>query len=115
VDFSLRMVANANNVISFFAGLGLTYFHNEYTADKWRIDTLHLTNLVDYRENAFGFSGSFGVSLNINTPVGLFAPTGEWRVASITGERKLPQHNQEFIVSQPRFGLIYYPQLSKLF
>lgn len=116
VDFSLRLIANANNAISFFAGLGLTYFHNEYLVDKWHFETdPQDTKYREYKENAFGFSGSFGISLNINTPYGLIAPTGEWRVASITSERKLPQHNQEFIVSQPRFGLIIYPALGKIF
>lgn len=115
IDFSLRAIANASNTISFFAGFGVTYFHNEYLVDKWRIDSAGQTNLLDYKESTFGLSGSFGLSLNFKTPYALISPTGEWRVAVITGDRKLPQRNQEFIVSQPRFGLIIYPTLSKIF
>jgi hypothetical protein len=66
-------------------------------------------------ENAWGWGGSIGLSVNINTPYALIAPTAEWRVAKILGERELDKRKQEFFVSQPRVGLLVYPHFSKLF
>lgn len=113
IDIAPRFVLNARNVFSFYGSFGVTYFRNEWGIDQWYIgqgDTV----LTDYVETGWGISGSIGVSLNINTPIGIVSPTGEWRVSSITGSRQLPQRQDEFFVSQPRFGIIYYPNLTEL-
>lgn len=107
VDFSLRAIANANNVVSFFASAGLTYFHNNYQVLR-EVGEESL-------ENAFGVSGSIGLSVNLQTPYALITPIGEWRFATITGERPLPKRKAEFMVSQPRFGVLIYPNFSKIF
>jgi TatD DNase family protein len=112
LDISVRAIANARNLISFFGTLGLTYFHNEFGADKPFVE-LGLTN--GYIENAFGLGGSLGLSVNINTPYALIAPTAEWRVAQIMGTRELTKRQQDFFVSQPRIGLLIYPRLSRIF
>lgn len=114
IDIAPRFVLNARNVFSFYGSFGVTYFRNEWGIDQWYIEEDNDTILTDFVETGWGISGSIGVSININTPIGLVSPTGEWRVAAITGTRELPQRQQEFFVSQPRFGLIYYPNLKEL-
>jgi hypothetical protein len=112
IDISVRAIANARNVISLFGSLGLTYFHNEFGADRLFAERGELNGWV---ENAWGWGGSIGLSVNINTPYALISPTAEWRVAKIIGDRELDKRKQEFFVSQPRIGLLVYPHLSKLF
>jgi TatD DNase family protein len=115
LDISLRAIANARNIISLFLSLGITHFHNEFGADRPFTEPGPWVQLNAWEENAWGWGGSIGVSVNINTPYALIAPTAEWRVAKILGDRELDKRKQEFFVSQPRIGLLIYPHLSKLF
>ncbi|MBS1914105.1 MAG: TatD family hydrolase [Bacteroidetes bacterium] len=113
LDIKVRATANPRKVVTFFGSLGVTHFSNEFGIDQYLIDHGD-TTLKDYRESAWGISGSFGISLNLNFPFGTFAPTAEWHVAAISGERPLSHRQQEFFVSQPRIGILFYPNLRKL-
>jgi TatD DNase family protein len=113
-DISVRATANPRKIITFFASFGLTHFSNEFGVDQYLIQNGD-TSLKEYQESAWGISGSLGLSLNLVTPYGTIAPTAEWRVATITGERDLPKRKQEFFVSQPRIGILLYPDFSKIF
>jgi hypothetical protein len=112
VDISLRAIANARNIVSLFGSLGITFFHNEFGADE---PFAAQGTINGFEENAMGLGGSLGLSVNINTPWALISPTAEWRVAKILGERELDKRKQEFFVSQPRIGLLIYPNFSRLF
>jgi len=116
-DISLRGTINPRKVVTLYGSLGLTYFHNEFGIDRYLIEKSEADRLryQGSEENAWGISGSVGITVNFDTPYGTIAPTAEWRYASITGERKLPLRKAEFSVSQPRFGLLIYPDLSGLF
>ncbi len=114
IDISLRATANPRKVITFFASLGMTHFSNEFGIDRYLVEHGD-TTLQGYEESAWGLSGSLGISYNFTTPYGTIAPTAEWRVATISGERKLPKRQREFFVSQPRIGIILYPNFTNLF
>lgn len=114
IDFSLRATANPRKIITFFASFGVTYFSNEFGIDRYLVEHGD-TTLKDYRESAWGIGGSLGISYNFNTPYGTISPTAEWRVATISGERKLPKRQNEFFLSQPRIGIILYPNFNKFF
>ena len=120
LDISLRFTANPREVVTFFGSLGITYFHNEFGADRYiiasypnRSDT---SQIQGYIEETWGIGGSFGVSFNYDLPFGTISPTAEWRVMAIDvfGERQLKHRPQEFLVSQPRVGLIFYPNFKNL-
>jgi len=113
IDVSLRATANPRKVITFFGSFGITFFSNEFGIDRYLVEHGD-TTLKDYRESAWGISGSLGISYNLVTPYGTIAPTAEWRVATISGERTLPKRQSEFFLSQPRIGIILYPDFSKL-
>ncbi len=114
LDIKLRATANTRKIVTFFLTLGLTYFDNEFGIDQYLIEKGDKI-LNGYTEQAWGLSGSMGLSLNLVTPYGTIAPTAEWHVSTITGERPLVQRKQEFFVSQPRIGLLIYPNFRKLF
>ena len=53
----------------------------------------------------------------LRTDAPLFADVSEleWRVLEILGERPLPTRKEQFFVSQPRAGILFYPDFSQLF
>lgn len=114
LDISLRATANPRKIITFFATIGLTHFDNEFGIDRYLVQNGD-TSLKGYSESEWGIGGSLGLSYNFDTPYGTISPTAEWRVATISGERKLPKRQREFFVSQPRIGILLYPNFSKLF
>lgn len=113
-DIKLRATVNARKTVTFFGTFGLTYFDNEFGIDEYLIQKGDKI-LTEFREKAWGVSGSIGLSLNINTPYLTIAPTAEWHVATITGERPLSQRKLEFFVSQPRVGILLYPNFNSIF
>jgi hypothetical protein len=117
LDISVRVIGNARNLISFFFSLGATQFHNEYGTDQYVLSKFPETAswIKGYQETEWGLGGSFGLQMNIKTPYALIQPIGEWRVAKILGARTLPKHTTSFFISQPRLGLLIYPDFSKLF
>jgi TatD DNase family protein len=116
-DISFRFTANPREVVTFFGSVGLTYFYNEFGADEYILNSGLPTTIEAYIEETWGIGGSFGVSFNYDLPFGTVSPTAEWRVMAIDvfGERKLKHRPQEFLVSQPRIGLIVYPNFNRLF
>lgn len=115
LDISVRATANPRKVITFFGSIGLTYFSNEFGIDRYIIQNAKDTALKGYSETAWGIGGSLGVSLNIETKYGTIAPTAAWYVSVISGQRELKHRQQEFFVSQPRVGLLIYPNFRTLF
>jgi TatD DNase family protein len=116
-DISFRFTANPREVVTFFGSVGLTYFYNEFGADQYIINSGDTSKIKGYIEETWGIGGSFGVSFNYDLPIGTISPTAEWRVMAIDvfGERQLAHRPQEFLVSQPRIGIILYPNFSNLF
>jgi TatD DNase family protein len=118
IDISLRLIANSRNLVSFYGSVGIALFHNEFGIDRYFIENnipVPGPQFTDYKEDATGLGGAFGISVNINTPYALIAPTAEWRFAKLLSDRPLPRRQQDFFVSQPRLGLLIYPNFSKLF
>lgn len=113
-DIGLRFTANPTSVVTFYGAIGATRFHNEFGVDKYYLD-IGETFVSDYTENAWGWNFGVGVTLNLETEYGTVAPTGEWRVMRITSERPLAHRTSEFFVSQPRVGLLLYPNFSRIF
>jgi TatD DNase family protein len=115
-DISFRGTVNPRKIITLYGSLGLTYFHNEFGIDQYLIEKSEedRQRYKGFEENAWGISGAIGLTLNFDTPYGTVSPTAEWRYGSITGERTLPRRLAEFSVSQPRFGLLIYPNFKKL-
>ncbi len=112
---NLRFIGNPKSVINLHLSLGLSYYRNEYGPDKWAMENVPDPVLIpDYIESGWGLSGAFGFSANIKTPYGIVAPTAEWYMGKLMGDRKLPLHQGEFFVSQPRIGILYYPELNSL-
>ncbi|MEO5930447.1 MAG: TatD family hydrolase [Candidatus Kapaibacterium sp.] len=116
-DISARFTANPRKTITLYGSLGLTYFHNDFGIDGYLIsrNEFDQKKYVTSVENNWGPSVAIGVTLNLDTPLGTVAPTAEWRYGTILGERTLPQRKQEFSVSQPRVGILIYPDFNKIF
>lgn len=113
VDVSFRFTANPSAIITLFGFFGVTHFSNEFGVDKYYLDRGNST--ADYTESLWGWNAGAGVSLNIDTPYGTISPTAEWSVSRATSERVLPRRRDEFFVSQPRIGLLIYPNFYKIF
>lgn len=114
LDIALRFTANPRSVVTLYGGFGVTRFHNEFGVDEYYI-SIGETSIKDYIEDAWGWNLAIGVTLNLETEFGTIAPTGEWRVMRISGERGLPQRPDEFFVSQPRIGVLLYPNFKRIF
>ena len=115
-DISFRFTANPREVVTFFGSVGITYFYNEFGADEYVINNASETEITAYIEETWGIGGSVGISFNYDLPFGTISPTAEWRVMAIDilGERQLAHRPQEFLVSQPRIGLLFYPNFTDL-
>jgi TatD DNase family protein len=90
------------NRLSFFAALGPSYFINNYNGE---------------RETLTGLNFGVGLLGNIETGVGLFSPTLEWRVSTMLGSRErfdVPTNQYivvNFFSSIPRFKLLWFPPI----
>jgi len=114
LDIALRFTANPRAIVTLYGSIGITKFHNEFGVDEYYI-AQKIPNFSDFVEDAWGWNLAAGVSLNLETPYVTIAPTAEFRVMRISGERPLPQRPTEFFVSQPRVGVLLYPNFSRLF
>ncbi len=113
-DIALRFTANPRSVVTLYGALGVTKFNNEFGVDEY-YQSIGDTSIKAFVEDAWGWNLAIGVTLNLETKYGTIAPTGEWRVMRISGERGLPQRPDEFFVSQPRIGVLLYPNLKRIF
>jgi len=113
-DIALRFTANPRSIITLYGAIGLTKFHNEFGVDGYYISTGQ-PSFKDYIEDAWGWNLAAGITYNLETPYGTISPTAELRVMRIAGERPLPQRPREFFVSQPRIGILLYPNLYTIF
>lgn len=114
----LHLVPNPQSFITFHASFGYTYFFNSYGIDQYVIETDKAGGRpgfeAGYEESTWGLGGGLGLSINFDTPYGLVVPWAELTYSGIMGERDLPRYDGSFGISQGRFGVFYYPHLSKM-
>ncbi len=120
LDFGLRFTANPRRVVSFYGRIGVTYFSNEFGNFRYLVEhDLGTRSGVDnYVEHTWGINGAVGIEVNIETPYLTIAPTIEWSVMAIDviGDRTIARlKGEQFLVSQPRVGVVLYPKFKKLF
>ena len=102
IDLAATYNFKPDNRLSFFGALGPSYFINSYNGVS---------------ESLVGINFGVGLLGNIDSPVGLFAPTIEWRVSMMLGSReRFDIENQRtvrvsFFSSIPRFKLLWYPPI----
>ncbi len=102
IDLAAIYSFKPDNRLSFFGALGPSYFMNSYDGES---------------EALVGFNFGVGLLGNIQTPVGLFAPTLEWRVSMMLGSRERTNIETgekitvNFFSSIPRFKLLWYPPM----
>ncbi len=113
VEFSLHWIPNPYNRVNFFGTTGVTYIHN---------------SIGGYQENKisnlFGINAGLGIYINIESPVGLFTPTFEWRIdfalhrgtgVWFTGDDPdqpdIKEVDNSIFYSLPRIGFIWYPKI----
>lgn len=106
-DFGVMYTANPYNRLSFYGIFGGSLLNNSYDDSR-------------HTESHFGLNGGIGLFGNIVIDgVGIIAPTMEWRVTGILGERFFPnlQNPNEpdddvsFLSSIVKFQLQWYPNL----
>jgi TatD DNase family protein len=103
VDLSLLWLINPNNPFVFHFAVGPTLLRNSFDAQPYT--------------QALGGHGAFGVGINIKTPIGIFYPMGEIRVAFTAGldeTRRFPappvlRTISGYFFSEVRGGLMWYP------
>lgn len=102
IDLAATYNFKPDNRLSFFAALGPSYFLNSYNGES---------------ESLTGINFGVGLLGNIDSPVGVFAPTIEWRVSMMLGSRERTNIETgkkitvNFFSSIPRFKLMWYPPL----
>ena len=102
IDLAAIYNFKPDNRLSFFGALGPSYFINSYNGEG---------------ESLFGINFGVGLLGNIDSPVGLFAPTIEWRVSMMLGSRERinietgEEITVNFFSSIPRFKLLWYPPI----
>ncbi len=114
----LHFIPNPRSFITFHASFGYTYFFNSYGFDQYIIEQDLAGGFPEfdagYEETTWGLGGGLGLSINFETSYGLFVPWAELTYSGIMGERDLPRYDGSFGISQGRFGIAYYPHLSKM-
>jgi TatD DNase family protein len=106
-DLSLQWIFNPRNPVNFFVSGGGSYLRNSVDAQPYT--------------NVFGGNFSLGLGVNIKTPIGIFYPMGEIRVAftgGLNAERTIIPPDggpavvktiSGFFFSEVRAGLMWYP------
>ncbi len=114
-NFFLRFNWNPKSFINFHASFGYTLFYNSYGVDRILVTGIGDTTLQNYDETESGLGGSLGLTMNLETPFGIVAPTAELHYSQILGDRALTRHGDTYAISQTRLGVIFYPKISEFF
>ena len=115
-NFFLRFNWNPKSFINFHSSIGYTLFYNAYGVDEVLLrPEINDTSLVRFDETEGGIGGALGLTMNLETPFGIIAPTAELHYSQILGDRFLTRHGDIFALSQTRLGIIFYPKLSDVF
>ena len=112
-NFFLRFNWNPKAFINFHASFGYTLFYNSYGVDRILVTGVGDTALGNYDELEGGLGGALGLTMNLETPFGIIAPTAELHYSQILGERVLTRHGDTYAISQSRLGIIFYPKISE--
>jgi hypothetical protein len=117
-ELALKYMPNPYSRVTFYGTGGISYFLNDYNGGDAYKDSLQYGQR-GFTLNTLGIAAGIGVFININSPVGVFTPGGEWRVDFHLSSRK-----QDIVVagklqtsvtihsffSLPRFYLLWYPK-----
>ncbi|MCB0712249.1 MAG: YchF/TatD family DNA exonuclease [Ignavibacteriae bacterium] len=113
-NFLLRFNWNPKSFINFHASFGYTLFYNSYGVDRILATGAGDTSIQRYDELESGIGGGLGLTMNLETPFGIVAPTVELHYSQILGDRKLTLfHGDTYAVTQSRIGIIFYPKISE--
>lgn len=112
-DFSINYTPIPYNRIAFYFSVGGSYFYNNLNRER--------------TESFLGVNFAIGLYGNIRVPIGIIAPSMEWRVSFVTEDRILDyppdpgrpdvtvRQNVPYFTSVPRFQIQFFPDFHKLF
>jgi TatD DNase family protein len=112
IDLSLQYTANPSNFINFHFMLGASYLTNAFNA---------VPNSTNWEAGDIAIHGNIiGLAANIQTDIGLFYPSFEWRFNIALFQSRMKQVNpgdvrilNSYVFSIPRLTIYWFPTFGK--